>query len=313
MRILVVGAGAIGGYFGGRLLDAGRDVTFLVRERRAERLAQCGLKLRSPHGDLVLECPPTVLAKEVAEPFDLILLSCKAYDLEGAIESVKKAVGPNTVVLPLLNGMRHLDVLDAHFGADKVLGGQCVIAATLDAEGEIVHLNQLHSMTIGERAGGRSARIEAIAAEFAGAGFDFQVSDDILQSMWEKWVFLATLAAGTCLMRAPVGDILAAPGGEALLLGLFDECCTVAADHGHRPGDETSARAHATFTEKGSLLTASMLRDIENNAAIEADHIVGDLLARRVTKREGASVLATAYTHLKAYEARRARTGQKAG
>jgi 2-dehydropantoate 2-reductase len=313
MRILVVGAGAIGGYFGGRLLDAGRDVTFLVRERRAERLAQCGLKLRSPHGDLVLECPPTVLAKEVAGPFDLILLSCKAYDLEGAIESVKKAVGPNTVVLPLLNGMRHLDVLDAHFGADKVLGGQCVIAATLDAEGEIVHLNQLHSMTIGERAGGRSARIEAIAAEFADAGFDFQVSDDILQSMWEKWVFLATLAAGTCLMRAPIGDILAAPGGEALLLGLFDECCAVAADHGHRPGDETSARVHATFTEKGSLLTASMLRDLENNAAIEADHIVGDLLARRVTKREGASVLAAAYTHLKAYEARRARTGQKAG
>ncbi|SAL57231.1 2-dehydropantoate 2-reductase [Caballeronia humi] len=312
MRILVVGAGAIGGYFGGRLLDAGRDVTFLVRERRAERLAQCGLKLRSALGDLVLECPPTILSKDIAEPFDIILLSCKAYDLEGAIESVKNAVGPDTVVVPLLNGMRHLDVLDAHFGADKVLGGQCVIAATLDAEGEIVHLNKLHSMTIGERSGERTSRIEAIAAQFDGAGFEFQVSADILQSMWEKWVFLATLASGTCLMRAPIGDILAAPGGEALLLGLFDECSAVAADNGHAPGERSAAGARTTFTEKGSLLTASMLRDLENNAAIEADHIVGDLLARRKTEREGASLLAAACTHLKAYEARRARTGQKA-
>jgi 2-dehydropantoate 2-reductase len=311
MRILVVGAGAIGGYFGGRLLDSGRDVTFLVRERRAERLRQCGLKLRSPHGDLELECPPTILAKDVTEPFDLVLLSCKAYDLDGAIESFKGAVGPDTVVLPLLNGMRHLDVLEARFGADSVLGGQCVIAATLDAEGEIVHLNQLHSMTIGERAGGRSERIERIAAEFGGAGFDLQVSDDILQSMWEKWVFLATLAAGTCLMRAPIGDILAAPGGEELLLGLFDECSAVAADQGHRPGEGTAARARAMFTERGSLLTASMLRDLENNAAIEADHIVGDLLARRTTKPDGVSLLAIAYAHLKAYEARRARAGQK--
>lgn len=312
MRILVVGAGAIGGYFGGRLLDAGRDVTFLVRERRAERLAQCGLKLRSPLGDLALECPPTILSRDVDKPFDLLLLSCKAYDLEGAIGSVKGAVGPDTVVLPLLNGMRHLDVLDSHFGAGRVLGGQCVIAATLDSAGEIVHLNNLHSITFGERAGGRSARVDAIVAEFEGAGFDFNVSDDILQSMWEKWVFLATLAAGTCLMRAPIGDILAAPGGEALLLGLFDECSGIAADHGHRPGEANTARSRGMITEKGSLITASMLRDLESNAPIEADHVIGDLLARRKAPVEGASVLAVAYTHLKAYEARRDRTA-KAG
>jgi 2-dehydropantoate 2-reductase len=308
MRILVVGAGAIGGYFGGRLLDAGRDVTFLVRERRAERLAQSGLKVRSPHGDLALKNPPTVLSKDIAAPYDLVLLSCKAYDLDGAIESVQSAVGPDTVVLPLLNGMRHLDVLDARFGPERVLGGQCVIAATLDADGEIVHLNKLHSMTFGERAGGRSPRVDAIAAQFEGASFDYAVSDDILQSMWEKWVFLATLAAGTCLMRAPIGDIIAAPGGQELLLGLFDEACAIAAEHGHAPGEASAGRARAMFTEAGSLMTASMLRDLESGAAIEADHIVGDLLARRGAAPAGASVLATAYTHLKAYEARRART-----
>ena len=309
MRILVVGAGAIGGYFGARLLEAGRDVTFLVRERRAERLRQCGLKVKSPEGDLTFACPPMVLAKDIDRPYDLILLSCKAYDLQGAIDSFAPAVGPDTTILPLLNGMGHLDALDARFDPANVLGGQCVIAATLDADGEILHLNNMHSMTIGERAGGRSARIDTIAAQLGGAGFDLNVSDDILQSMWDKWVFLATLATGTCLMRAPIGDIVEAPGGEALLARLFDECHGIAADNAHPPGEPVVARARAFFSERGSPMTASMLRDLENGAPIEADHIVGDLLARRRTPVEGLSALAVAYAHLKAYEARRARTG----
>jgi len=307
MRILVVGAGAIGGYFGARLLEAGRDVTFLVRERRAERLREGGLSVRSPEGDLTFNDPPILTARDLEEPFDLILLSCKAYDLQGAIDSFAPAVGPGTAILPLLNGMGHLDALDARFGPGKVLGGQCVIAATLDAQGAIVHLNTLQSMTIGERAGGRSARIDAIAEQLSGARFELKVSDDILQSMWDKWVFLATLASGTCLMRAPVGDIVAAPGGEALLQGLFDECREIAAGNGHAPGDAVLARARGFFSDRGSLMTASMLRDIENNAPIEADHIVGDLLSRRRATVNGASVLGVAYAHLKAYEARRER------
>ncbi|MDR5818534.1 MULTISPECIES: 2-dehydropantoate 2-reductase [unclassified Caballeronia] len=308
MRILVVGAGAIGGYFGARLLEAGRDVTFLVRERRAERLRQCGLKVKSPEGDLTFACPPMTLAKDLDHPFDLVLLSCKAYDLQNAIDSFAPAVGPDTVILPLLNGMAHLDALDARFGAANVLGGQCVIAATLDAEGEIVHLNNMHSMTVGERAGGRSARIEAVAAQLDGAGFELNVSEDILQSMWDKWVFLATLATGTCLMRAPIGDILDAPGGEDVLRRLFMECQGVAADNDHPPPEAVIERARASFGQRGSLLTASMLRDLENGAPIEADHIVGDLIARRRSKVEGASMLEVAYAHLKAYEARRTRT-----
>src|SRR6202043_1931860 len=110
MRILVVGAGAIGGYFGGRLLQAGRDVTFLVRPRRAAELAKAGLIVKSPHGDVTLAAPATTLSENIRRPFDLVLLSCKAYDLEGAMDSFAAAVGPETMILPLLNGMKHLDV-----------------------------------------------------------------------------------------------------------------------------------------------------------------------------------------------------------
>jgi 2-dehydropantoate 2-reductase len=200
MRILVVGAGAIGGYFGGRLLEAGRDVTFLVRERRAAELAADGLVIKSAFGDFTRPAPPTVLARDVEAPFDVILLSCKAYSLDDAIRSFAPAVGPDTVILPLLNGMRHLDLLDAHFGKTHVLGGQCVIAATLDAEHRVIHLSRNHELSFGERAGALSDRVRAITDAMQGAAFEGRASERILAEMWEKWVFLAAFAAGACLM-----------------------------------------------------------------------------------------------------------------
>src|SRR5579863_9827254 len=188
MRILVVGAGAIGGYFGGRLLAAGRDVTFLVRAGRAAQLASGGLAIRSVHGDLDLPAPPTAQAGSISAPFDLVLLSCKAYDLEGAIESFAPAVGPATAILPLLNGMAHLDALDRRFGAGHALGGLCVISATLDPEGRVRHLNDLHALVFGERDGASSKRVEAIDAALSSAGFDARLSAAIEQDMWDKWV-----------------------------------------------------------------------------------------------------------------------------
>ena len=158
MRILVVGAGAIGGYFGARLLAAGRDVTFLVRPRRAAQLAKTGLVVKSRKGDLALPSPPTVTAEAIEAPFDLVLVSCKAFDLAAAMESFAPAVGPATAILPLLNGMGHLDALAARFGKAAVMGGQCAISTVLDGEGRVLHLNELHLLTFGELDGTRSAR-----------------------------------------------------------------------------------------------------------------------------------------------------------
>lgn len=313
MRILVVGAGATGGYFGGRLAQAGRDVTFLVRARRAVQLAQNGLMIRSRYGDFDLAAPRTLLAEELSTPFDLVLLSCKAYDLESAIAAFAPAVGPDTAILPVLNGMRHLDVLDARFGRARVLAGQCIIAATLDERGAIVHLNDAHSLTYGERDGGISTRVQRIAEAMGGALFEPRASDDATQDMWEKWTALATLAASTCLMRAAIGDILQAPDGEATIAAIFAECAGVAEAHGHGPRPQFRGKMLATLMQKGSTLTASMLRDVERGGPTEADHILGDLLARKPAKGPAAgspSPLQVAYAHLKAHDARRAREGR---
>jgi 2-dehydropantoate 2-reductase len=311
MRTLVVGAGAIGGYFGGRLLEAGQDVIFLVRPRRAAELAVAGLRIRSRRGDVTLSAPPAMLAENLAGPFDLVLLSVKAYDLEDAMASCAPAVGPETVILPLLNGMRHLEMLDERFGRPRVLGGQCVIAATLNEKHEIVHLNKSHSLSFGERDGAMSGRVQAIGNLMAGAQFDAHASATILLDMWEKWVFLAALAGSTCLMRGAIGDIAVAPGGADLALRLLDECRAVAAAEGYPPREAFLDRIRHMLTAAGSLLTASMLRDIENGAPIEADHIIGDLLLRGRRDRlleGGLSILPIVYTHLKAYEARRPRS-----
>lgn len=309
MRTLVVGAGAIGGYYGGRLLEQGRDVTFLVRPRRAAELVKDGLTIRSQYGDVAFPKPKVVLAENLHEQFDLILLSCKAYDLQNAIASFSPAVGANTAILPLLNGMSHLDVLDEHFGAEHVLGGQCMIAVTLDAQRVVVHLNEKHGLTYGERDGSGSQRIRTITELFQGAKFDAHASSDILLEMWEKWVFLATLAGSTCLMRAAIGDIVAAPGGSEFVLGLLEECRSIAAAEGHAVRETVLKFARDMLTARGSKLTASMLRDIESHARIEGDHIIGDLLCRGRTASSNAEFprLSVAYTNLKSYEARRER------
>ena len=306
MKILVVGAGAIGGYFGGRLLEAGRDVTFLVRPRRAAELAASGLVIRSPNGDFRHPRPATVEAAQLNPAYDLVLLSCKAYDLDDAIRSFTPAVGPQTVILPLLNGMRHLDVLDERFGKDVVLGGQCVISAALGEAGRIEHLNEAHLISFGERDGTRSARAAAIEAAFAGARFEARLSTVILQEMWEKWVLIATLAGITCLMRANIGDIGAA-GGADVATALLDECDAIARGQGFALREASRRRNIAMLTAPGSSFAASMLRDIERGGPTEGEHVLADLLRRGSRPERGQSLLRLANLHVAAYEARRIR------
>jgi 2-dehydropantoate 2-reductase len=304
MRVLVVGAGAIGGYFGGRMLQAGRDITFLVRPKRASELATAGLVIKSPNGDVTLKSPPTVQADSIKDTFDVVLLSCKAFDLEDAINSFAPAVGPKTSVIPMLNGMLHLKTLDDRFGAERVLGGLCAIAVTLNESREVVQLQPMQSLTFGERDGKMSDRVRAIAEVFSTVNGAVP-SQNVMQDMWEKWVFLASIAASTSLMRAPVGVIVASPGGRDFLLGILDECSAVAKAAGHEPGGASFQRTKGMLTAEGSPMTASMFRDIKAGARVEADHVIGDMIARAEAAKIPVPKLRVAYTHLKAYEKQR--------
>lgn len=303
MRILVVGAGATGGYFGGRLLQAGRDVTFLVRPGRAEQLRRDGLRIVSPHGNVTLT-PKLLTAGEISSPFDAVLLSVKAYALEPALVDMAPAVGAQTMVMPMLNGMRHLDRLIERFGEQPVLGGVCAVATTVDGEGRVVQLAELQELTYGERDGDLSTRVQALDAVMQGAGFKARASTRILSEMWEKWVMLATLGAVTCLMRGTIGNIVAAPGGTALIQQCLAESIAISTSSGFPPREVFVEHVTKMLTAPGSSFASSMYRDINNAAPIEADHIVGDFLERARQHGLVVPVLTTAYTHLSVYQNR---------
>jgi 2-dehydropantoate 2-reductase len=302
-RFLVLGAGAVGGYFGGRLAEATADVTFLARPARAAALDERGLVIESPMGDLRL--PVRVATADTLNGvFDAVLLTAKAYDLEQAIAAIRPAVGQGTAILPVLNGLGHLDRLDAAFGPERVLGGVAYIAATLTADGTIRHLNRVHGIAFGERSGAVSRRVEAIAGAFAATPVDASISDNIMLDMWEKFVMISSLAGMNCLMRGSVGDILAADDGESLTLELLAECQAVAAASGFPPRQAHREQCRAMLTERGSNFSASMRRDLEAGLRTEGDQVVGDMLRRARATGTEAPLLRTAVCHLQVHERR---------
>jgi len=304
MRILVLGAGAIGGYYGGRLVESGADVTFLVRPRRAQVLAERGLVIRSALGDIERKVK-TLLAGDLREAFDLVLLSCKAYDLDDAIEAIVPAVGPRSAILPLLNGINHMAVLSGRFGAERVLGGACGIGVVLEPSGDIRHVGNTEWLTFGEVSGERSARCDAIARIFAASKINASLADDIIQEMWDKFVMLASLAASSTLTRANVGEMLAAPLGEWLVLEALRECQAVARGDGHAPTAAAIERTRKMLTTRGSPFTASMQRDLVAGGATEGDHIIGDLVRRAEKRGIDVPLLRVALANLQVHEARR--------
>lgn len=314
MRILILGAGGIGGYFGARLHDAGGDVTFLVRPTRAAQLRAAGLQVFSPHGNTKVDAQ-LLTADELAGSgvhFDVVLLSCKAYDLASAIEAIAPAVGEESLVVPLLNGVRHIETLVARFGQHRVAGGSAFISVALDASGAVRHLNTVHRLVIGsltpssQNSPNPPAPLEPLARLLATAGFEFVLSEDIGQALWDKFVFLSTLAAATCTLRASIGEIVRTVAGASFIDGLLDEAARVAAACAHALAAEQLATYRKQLTEPGSTLMASMLRDIERGNVTEADHILGDMVERAHRQGVDDPLQRLAYSHLQAYEMRRA-------
>ncbi len=306
MRVLVLGAGALGGYFGGRLVEAGSaEVSFLLRPERRASVDRDGLRIDSPFG--AWQGRVATLAAGQARPgWDVVLLSCKAYDLDDAIAAIRPAVDERTAILPVLNGLSHVDRLAAAFGAERVLGGLAKIQATLAPDGTIRQLNDWRWLTFGEVAGGMSDRVRAIEAAFAATkGVEAQPVPDIMARMWEKLVHLGTAAIGTVLLRANVGEIARSPGGVDFLHRMLDRNAAIAAARGQPVRDAFLQEFRAIFADTGASYATSMLRDLEAGARIEADHILGFLLEAARAAGVPHEVHEAAFLHAKAYEQRR--------
>ncbi len=306
MKILFLGAGAVGGYWGARLHQSGADVTFLLREKRAETVRKTGLVVKSPKGDAVI--PAKVVTKgSDGGPYDVIVLACKAYDLDSARESIAPAVCANTTNVPMLNGQSHFATLDAKFGAAKVAGGLARISGMLGPNGEILH-SGASGVSFGERsaAPARASLVELDAA-CKKAGIEGGLNPNINQDLWDKWIMLGSIASMCSAMRGSVGDIMETEDGAAIMGEILEECCKVAASEGHAPSEKVLASVKTMLTTKGGKSVASILGDIEKGGAVEARQIVGDMLGRARKAGIAAPNLRFAYAHLQTYEARRAR------
>jgi 2-dehydropantoate 2-reductase len=313
MKIIIVGAGATGGYFGAKLAQAGRDVEFLVREKRAAALRERGLRVVSPGGASIVQIQPEVVtAAELAAAAtaagravqaDTVLLTVKAAGLGAAIDEVRPVVGPDTTIVPVLNGMRHLDLLNAAFDGPRVLGGVAVLATQLDGHGDVVAYNDAASLTIGAQDGQRTDAVERTRRLLDGAGFQVAVSDDILAAMWAKWAFIASVGAATCLLGGAAGEITAA-GGAPVARAIVAEAYQVAATAGYPVPDADQERTGAMLTEAGSPFASSMYRDLRQDRPVEVDTILADLTARGRTHGVSTPLLDAAVTALRIHNDR---------
>lgn len=268
----------------------------LVRERRAAQLAADGLHFRAP-GVEVVHAVRAVTSLDDSDPFDLVIVAVKAPALESMIPTLAPAIGPETRIVPLLNGMAHIDLLERAFPG-RVLGGIVKIVATLDEDGTVVQMTPLCSLTVGGLHG------KYVPSEIRRTldvdGITLDIVDDVASRLWEKWAFIAAAGVITCLFRGTIGDILAA-GGEAQILQAIAECEQIAEATGHRVSEAGHAQSLGLLTESGSAFTSSLYRDLQHGDPVEAEHIIGDLATRAAALEAPAPLLNAALLQLRTH------------
>lgn len=297
MNILILGAGGVGGYFGARLIEAGAEITYLVREKRQQTLCENGLIVESPHGNVNLKVK-TVTADTVRPEFDLILLAPKAYDLDASLASLDKALGADTALLPFLNGMAHLPRLDQRYGVQRVMGGVAHVAAELTEAGVVRQLTPMHSLTVGPRHPAQAGIAQDFFKLCQQAKFDSFYSENIEEALWTKWVFLAALAGSTTMYRGSVGQIMGTRSGEKLMRAMYEECLSVAQACGSPIPQDAQEKALKMLTQPDSPLTASMLRDLLSGRKTEHDHVLGELVSMAHSRNLGVPLLEASYCHM---------------
>ncbi|MDZ5669412.1 ketopantoate reductase family protein [Bacillus stercoris] len=301
MKFLVVGAGGVGGYIGGRLAEKGNDVTFLVRQKRAQQLKETGLVIHSEKGDASFQ-PVLISAGETGQ-FDVVIIASKAYSLDQVINDVKPFIHQESVIIPFLNGYRHYEQLFAAFSKEQVLGGLCFIESALDNRGEIHHTSASHRFVFGEWNGERTNRIKALEEAFSGVKAEVIISGHIEKDIWKKYLFIAAQAGITTLFQRPLGPILDTEGGRHTAQTLIGEIGAVLRKEGVPADPDLEEESFRTMTSMSYHMKSSMLRDMENGQTTEGDHLHGFLLEKAKRLSLAAPVLETVYANLQMYEA----------
>ena len=300
MRILIAGAGATGGYFGARLVQAGRDVTFLVRPRRAEQL-RAELRLVGPSGEETVPIA-TITAEDLDGTYDLVIVAVKAGALPTVIDHIAPAVGEKTMVLPFLNGMAHLMALNHRFGAARVLGGIVKVVATMADDGAIHQMHPIATLTLGPQSGPVTDQIRRIHKELSAPGIETSMAEDVVAAMWHKWAFITAAGTITCMMRAPVGNIVAVPSGEQFIRDVIAETEQVAAVASYPlPGLEHYAMV-AMLTAPGSGFTSSLYRDVTAGLPHEGEHLLGAFVSTATELGVDTPLTALALLQLRAHD-----------
>ena len=276
MRVLVLGAGAVGGYFGGRMAEAGMDVTFLVREKKKRKLEKKGLIIKSPKGDFA-SSPNLVTINKLESIYDVILFTNKAYDLDEILRP-PFPVKDGAIIIPLLNGYAHMEQLRNKFPKARLFGGIAHIFSTLNEEGEIHHFNDIHSLTFGHL----SKADETVGRRFfdscSSANFSIKYSDNIIVDLWHKWVLITTVAGATTLFNATIGEIASTEHGISFITALHDECINIAKSEKIQLRDDDLAQQRRFLSDKESTWNSSMRRDMANKSKIECAHIFLELI-----------------------------------
>lgn len=300
MRILVLGAGGIGGYFGGRLAESGKDVTFLVRSKRKSSLEENGLIINSVKGNYVFS-PKLITKSDYAEPFDVVLLSTKAYHLDAAIEDLKPFIGEQTIIIPLLNGIAHVSRLQQSFGEDKVFGGLCIIETTLDSQGEINHTSDFDQLIFGEFTSEQTERAKKIETALSGSKAKIILSDNISKDMWHKYLMITVMSSVTTLMHAPIGPIRDSEDGKSYIEDMYNEVAQIMRIHQAPISNNIVSNYMKSLDNLSYHFKTSMQRDMEKGLNIEGHHIQGYILNLAHKYNYDAPLLRSAYQHLNVY------------
>jgi 2-dehydropantoate 2-reductase len=279
MKFAIFGTGGVGGYFGGKLAQAGEDVTFIARGRHLSVIQQAGLSVESIGGDFLVNPAQATDSPLSLGAVDVVILAIKAWQLDEVVNQMKPLIGENTLIVPLLNGIEHMEILVNAFGREHVLGGLCRISAFIADAGRIKHVGIDPFITFGELSGGKSERASKLYDVFKNvAGVTAQVSDNIELAMWEKYLFICSVSGVGAVTRQPIGGFRSIPESRAMFRRALEEVVLVANARGIDLNEKSVQSVMDRIDQIQPNVMASMQKDIMEGRPSELESQTGALV-----------------------------------